>query len=229
MHLFKLFSTTALLLFLFAFSGCQGNNSDVSSSGNLPNNPDTNSTAITVVLPTSSAILRTNKQVVTIKVRAFDSAYNPYSSGTITKVNPSSVLNGRDIGTFDKISAPLVNGVASFTYTAPNNLKADTRPLSFGFYHDSDSANIKTFTMSIIPDTHQVVLTSYELKTSTPDDVNMNLNSTKTFSYTVYKKNGTAIQNSQIKSLTVASLNPALATLADNMGNTESVQNSVSA
>ena len=224
MSLMKIAVSLVLFSSLFLFSGCQGNNSDTLSSSSVPTQTvDTNTTnKITVVLPISSTVLTTNSEVVKIDIRAFDSANNPYSSGTIVKVNPSDVLTGRDIGTFDKTTSTLVNGVASFVYTAPANLAADVSNITFAFYHSSDPTNVKVYTMSIVPKVNQTVLTSYTLETSTTTDVQMNLQSSKTVSYTIYDANRNQLANDNVVSMKITSLNPSLGTLSDTSGNTGS-------
>ncbi len=224
MGILKLFSIG--LVFVLALSGCGGNNSDA------PVSPETNSSvvtppegnitnpAVTVILPISSTVLTTNGQVVTIDVRVFDSANNPYSEGKVKVINSPDVLNGRDVGTFDKYESDLTNGVATFTYTAPADLAADTSSLSFGFYHDSDPSKIKTYTMSIVPETNQIIISSYKLVSSNAENVKMNLNATLGISYSVYDSNGEKLSDDAVKSITVTSLNPSLATLSDSSGNT---------
>jgi hypothetical protein len=225
MNLGKLFLSGILLSLMFLLSGCQGNNSDgLEIDSNITvivPDIDTNasSVALTVVLPVSSTVLTTNNQVVSIDVRVFDSANNPYSTGVITKVNPDDVLVGRDIGSFDRITSTLTNGVATFAYTAPDSLDANNSNISFGFYHDSNSSNLKLYTMSIVPEVNQTILTNYSLKNSNPSDVNMDLQSSKTFSYTVFDGSNSAVPDSNMTKITVTSLNPSLVSLQDSFGN----------
>jgi hypothetical protein len=211
----------------FSLSGCQGTNSDSPTGGvdantTIPIIPETNTSSpvITVILPVSSSVLTTNNEIVNISVRVFDSANNPYSTGTITKINPSDVLEGRDVGTFDKITSTIVNGIATFVYTAPDRLDENTSNISFAFYHDSNSSNVKIYTMSIVPEANQTVLTNYTLQTSNPNDVTVGLESSKLLSYTVYDSNNNQLDNTVMKSMKMTSLNPSLATLEDTAGNT---------
>jgi len=212
----------------FLFTGCQGNNSDTLNSSSpsssntvIPTSGIDNNVTVslkTVILPVSSTVLTTNSQVVRIDVRVFDSNNNPYSGGKIIKINPKDVLSGRDIGTFDKQSSTLVNGVATFVYTAPADLQKNKSNLSFGFYHDSNASNIKIYTMSIVPKINQTVLTNYTLKSSSAVGVKMNLNSSEIVSYTVYDSSGTKLADADMQSMTITSLNPNLAFLSDNFG-----------
>jgi hypothetical protein len=218
MNFYKIFALGLAITFLF--SGCGGNNSDVSSSTNsgIPNVVDTNNTisansTISVVLPISSTVLTTNSQVVSIKVRAFDNLNNPYSTGNIQLIN-SKEAQVRDVGTFDIYKAPLVNGVATFTYTGPANLKKDTSNIYFGFYYDSNASNVKTYTMSIVPEVNQTILTSYEIKSVNENNVTMGLNETKTIGYEVYDKTGNKVPDKDITSFIVTSLNSSLILLS---------------
>jgi hypothetical protein len=224
MNLFK--SIAAAFIIALLLNACQGNNNDAVDVNTTQTNvvlplPDANTTvqSVTVVLPTSSTILTTNSQVVNIDVRVFDSANNPYSDGTVKLINSADVLDGRDVGGFDKYSSTLVNGVATFVYTAPDQLDINTSNLSFGFYHDSNSSKIKTYTMSIVPETNQTVLTNYTLSASNATDVTMDLESSKTISYTVNDANSNPLSNASMVSMTVTSLNPSLLTLSDSFGN----------
>ena len=214
------------LAVLLSVSGCGSNNSDTPASGGDTNGsvvvpPDGNVTnpAVTVVLPVSSTVLTTNSQVVTIDVRVFDSANNPYSEGEVKLINSPDALNGRDVGTFDKYASTLVNGVATFTYTAPKDLTADTSNIYFAFYHDSDPTKIKQYTMSIVPETNQTITSSYKLVSSNGTDVKLALNYTKAISYNVQDSNNNKIADADIISLAVTSLNPGIATLSDSYGN----------
>ena len=226
MNLFRFFGVGLAVLLLL--SGCGSNNSDTPTTSDDTNGsvvvpPEGNITnpAVTIVLPVSSTVLTTNSQVVTIDVRVFDSANNPYSEGKVNLIGSPDVKNGRDVGSFDKISSTLENGVATFTYTAPTDLSADTSNIYFGFYHDSDPTNIKQYTMSIVPEANQVVIASYKLVESNSGDVKIDLNSTKSISYSVYDSNENKLADADVKSLSVTSLNPSLATLSDSYGNTD--------
>jgi len=223
MNLFKLFGFA--LVGVLALSGCGGNNSDTPASsdsggGNVPIIPDNNATtpSITVVMLKTATTLSTNSQVVTIDVRAYDELNNPYSEGNISILNSPDVLLPRDVGTFDKYSKALVNGVTSFTYTGPKILSENTTSLNFGFFHSAYPSNIQYYTMSIVPEVNQTILTSYLIKASISDDVTMGLNSTKTIGYSVYDASGNELDDSRITSLEVTTSNPNLGLLSDSSG-----------
>ena len=214
------------LFTLLVLSGCQGNNSDIPKSGsdtnknvNTSSGNNTVASSVAVILPVSSTVLTTNSQAITIDVRVFDSTNNPYSKGEVKLINSPDVRKGRDVGSFDKYASKLSNGVATFTYTAPKDLSADTSNIYFGFYHDSDPTNIKQYTMSIVPETNQTVLSSYKLVSSNGENVKLALNSTKSISYNVEDLHNNKVADCNMISLTVTSLNPGIATLSDSYGN----------
>jgi hypothetical protein len=227
MSFYKIFVLS--LVVAFSFSGCGSNNSDAPTStggGNINLPVDNNTTidetsAITVVLPVSSTVLSTNSQVVTIDVRAFDSLNNPYSGGNIKLIGSPDGPKGRDVGEFSSIVAPLANGVATFTYTGPKDLKADTSNLYFGFFPETNASNVQIYTMSIVPEVNQTILTSYEIKSGNDKNVTMDLNASKTVGYTVYDQSNNKVTDDNIVSLTVTSLNPNLVLLSNTSSQTD--------
>jgi len=220
MYILRYFSLSFLLIFSFLLGGCQGNNSDVVVGSTPSSGTDgTESAQITIVLPETTTNLTTNSQVITINVRVFDSLNNAYNEGTIKKINPSDVLTGRDIGSFDTNEATIVDGVATFVYTGPADLTQNTSSIVFAFYHSSDSTNTNTYTVSITPEENQIILTNYSLKTSMGVGASMNLESTEAVSYTVSDLNGVQLEDENIKSIVATSLNPNIATLSDSFGN----------
>jgi len=230
MHAKKFIFAGLTLFITLLLTACQGTNSDSSATdtgsaadgnGTLPI-VEQNSTALTLVLPVSSTVLTTNSQVVNIEVRMFDAANNPYSEGIITKVNPNDVLLGRDIGTFDKDISTLVNGVATFVYTAPANLELNTSNINFSFYHESNSSDARVYTMSIVPEVNQTILTDYELVASNQNNLTIDLESSKSVSYSLIAGNNELVPDSNISSMTVTLLNPNLVTLQDSYGNSGS-------
>ena len=225
MCLFKVILLSGVVALSLSVSGCQGNNTETvgdslpSVTTSISTSDGNVSTNITVVLPASASVLTTNNEIVTIQVKTFDSANNPYSSGKIVKINPNSVLTGRDIGTFDKFESTLTNGVATFLYKAPDNLENDTSSIVFGFYHDSNASKVMQYTMSIVPEVNQTILTNYSLQVSNPNDVKVGLNSSKLLSFGVYDANNNQIDNASVKSITMSSLNTSLGTFEDTSGN----------
>jgi len=217
----------ALLVSLsFSFLGCQSNNSepyrDLNSSFPLDNIKQ----SVTIILPSSSEELISNTQKVEIEVKAIDQVNSPYNSGVVSIVYPNDVRDGRDIGYFEQSSASVVNGVATFNYTAPKDLKENTKNIDFRFYHTdsnttiSDISNVLTYTFTIVPKEEQIILTNYELHTNSIEDISMSLETKKLVTYYVSDADDVLVENSKMTSMTITSLNPHLGTLEDTLGNT---------
>jgi len=235
MNIQKSFFYGVLLAILLVFSGCSGNNSEspaATPSGTDVNTTvpddnttlppiDVNSTAVTVVLPASSKILRANSEAVQIEVRVFDSENLPYSDGLVKLKYPNDVLVGRDIGSFDKLSSSLTNGKAYFNYTAPSDLDANTSSIVFGFYHDSTSTDVKAYTFSIEPEANQTVSSNYVLQSSLDGgNVSMSLNSDKPVVFSLLDDKNITLADAAITSMTFVSQNPTLLILKDVLSNT---------
>ncbi len=221
MNIRNFFLFGLFLAFFLVLSGCQSNNSDapLSSTGDATTAiPDINSSDIrkSVVLPISTAVLTLNGEAVQISVRVFDSINIPSSEGNVKIAYPDDAITGRDIGSFDKLSSTVINGVASFTYTAPSKLDLNTSDIKFGFYHDSDVANIKTYTFSISPESNQTVSKNYALySTLENSSVSMSLNTEKSITFYVNNDSNQSLLDSDISFINVVSLNPNIATLKD--------------
>jgi len=221
MHILKV---ALLSLFLsFFLVGCQGDNSDSTASDSNSNSGAPVITSVgelpIVVLPTKTTELTVNSQAVNIEVRVFDKANNPYTTGSVKIIYPNDVQTGRDVGYFTSSSVEVNSaGIANFSYTGPTDLNADKRPISFAFYHEDNPAQSEVFTFNLNPDTNQVILTDYTLVGS-PKSVVMGLEQTQALSYSVKDKDGNAIDDSAISSISVTLLNPALGLLLDSNGN----------
>ncbi|WP_457745346.1 hypothetical protein [Sulfurimonas sp.] len=230
----KLKMALVSLMFSLFFVGCQGDNSDIIISTVPTVGTTTSSTLPTIILPVSSSVLTTNSQVVSIEVRVFDSANNPYTTGNVNIIYPADVQTGRDVGYFASSSVAVDNaGVATFTYTAPTNLSANTAPLVFGFYHTDNPTQSLTYTFTLNPSVNQVVLTNYTLTSAPSPSITMGLDAIQSLSYYVSDKDGNVLPDSSIISIQVELLNPALGLLVDSNNNQGSVlsflnQNNVS-
>ena len=239
MNKINLFLMGTLLTLSFVLSGCQGNNSDTPASnslinggsvdGTLPPPPDLNATdAISVILPISSAKLTKNSDSFNITVKAIDSKNRPYSSGNIEIIFPNDVRNGRDVGYFDDITLPLDNnttkqGEVTFVYHAPADLSINTSNIVFGFFHDSNPANVLTFIMTIEPIANQPVNNKYTIDTGIGTNVTMLPEDEKSVNYVVVDENGVAVADDKITSISVITLNPNIATLHEGLTNGNTV------
>jgi len=176
-------------------------------------------TVIDVILPISTKEVTLNSEIVNISVTVIDDKNNPYSEGLVKIVYPDDIRQGRDIGYFTTSSVAPINGVANFVYTAPSDLSVNTSNLVFSFYHDSNPTATLPYTITINPENNQVVLTNYELRTANPDDVSMELETSKVVSYTVYDDNNQQLLDTDIISMVITSLNPDIGILEDTYGN----------
>ncbi len=202
------------LVFTFVYK----QNETIQASLNVTYSP-----AIAKVIPLHDVNITLNNQVVNIDVLVLDGDNNPYPDGSVKIIYPSDILKGRDIGNFDNSTVNLVNGKATFVYTAPTLLDANTSDIVFSFYHDSQPAFPEKLTISINPDPNQVVLTTYYIKSSLVDtDVSVGLESNKFISFRVEDKNGIVVPDINMTSMTVTLLNTALGTLEDTASRTGS-------
>jgi len=176
---------------------------------------------ITLVLPVKTPReVTTNSQAFDIVVTVLDKDNRLYSTGTVALVYPSDVRAGRDIGSFTPSTASITNGEATFSYTAPSNLDANTSDIKFGFYHDSNPSEILIYTVTINPDANQTVMKNYILTSDQSTDVTMALESSKNITFSVSDDASVQVNHSNMTSLMVTSLNPNIGTLADISGNT---------
>ena len=170
----------------------------------------------TVILNKITEEVTLNSQTVNIDVDVRDAFNNPFPTGSVKVVYPEDVKTGRDIGVFISSEIELVNGIASFVYTAPKNLDANTSDIVFEFYHDSLPTTTKTFTITLNPEPNQVILTDYFLTTSYADgNITMDLESTKLITFYVKDKDENLLGDTNITTIDVSVLNIALADLSD--------------
>ena len=170
----------------------------------------------TIILNQTTKEVTQNSETINIDVDVRDSANNPFPTGNVKIIYPDDVKSGRDIGSFISSDVPLVNGIASFVYTAPKNLDANTSDIVFKFYHDSLVTSTVAYTVTLNPAPNQKILTDYFLTNSYADgNITMNLNSTKLITFYIKDKDGNLLNDSNITSITVDVLNKSLADLAD--------------
>ncbi len=172
----------------------------------------------TIVVDDGNITVTLNGEVVTVNLSVYDKDNSLYDGGNIKIKYPSSVLSGKNVGSFNKSSVAVVNGKAQFTYTAANPLDGNDS-IIFTFYHDSQpKLSEKDFNVTIIPDANQVVLTNYALDTIY--ETNMPLETTKGMTFYVEDDKGSKIPDSNVTSITATVLNSALGSLEDTAGNT---------
>ena len=173
-----------------------------------------------VILNITEKTITTNSETVSIDVGVIDEKGNPYTEGDVKIVYPSDLRDGRDVGSFENLSVTVVNGQASFTYTAPKNLDSNTSDLVFGFYHETNPSRAKDYTIKIVPEPGQIVLEGYKLESSILDgNLTLNLESSEILSFYLRTDSDVLINDSNITSMSVTLLNPDLGELADTSGN----------
>jgi len=216
----------------------QENNQSIRSSSNISfkftsNNGgnDENASKITPIVVINNDYreinLTDNSQAQDIEVNVFRSGTNtPYTNGNVTVSLPNKVLDGVDVGSFDKYTVKVgENGKAIFHYTGPQNLKtlidSGDKNSTFKFYHNDNPTQIATSTVIYAPKSGYVPA-NYILSTSSSDNnYTMNLNKLKTF--TVYLKDdkGNLISDDNITSVKIESKNTLVGKLIDSSNNSE--------
>ncbi len=211
MSIFKTLTLIVSMAVLLAFSGCQGDNSDIITQGSDAN--------MTVILPISTTEVTTNSEVVNIEVKVIDENNNLFTTGSVKIIYPNDVREGRDIGYFEEDTVLIEKGVANFIYNAPSNIASDTSSISFDFYHDSDPTQTKRYTVVINPEEGLVVLSNYNLGSDIGTDVSMGLETRKLVSFYVENDKNELVLDSDIVSIKITSENPNIGTLEDTSGN----------
>lgn len=171
-----------------------------------------------LVFDDASVLVTVNGQIVNIGISVLDKDNSPYPDGNIKIRYPDEVLTGKDVGSFAESTVEVVDGRATFVYTAPSPLSgADS--IIFTFYHDAQPLlSEKELTVTITPDAGQVVLTNYTL--NSVYETTMDLEVTKQMTFYVADDNGINIPDSNITSMRVTILNPTLGILEDTNGST---------
>ncbi len=124
----------------------------------------TESIILSIVLPKKSITVTKDQESVDVKVNVSDSDNNPYKTGKV-KVKYPDEASTRDIGRFDERSVDVINGIAIFNYTAPDDLDSNVSDITFTFYHEDNptvEANLTIEIDSILPNL-TIMVTNPEL------------------------------------------------------------------
>ncbi len=168
-----------------------------------------------VVIPNDSKTIEliSNSQQSIINVKVFEGNTNaPYSEGNVKVTLPAKIVDGADVGSFESYSMPIVNGVAQFRYTGPQNLKSlidsGDNGSTFQFYHEADPSSKKSMSILYKPQTDYVP-TNYTLEVSSEDGIfTMGIpDREKTFSIVLKDDKGDNVDKANIKSTTIISQN----------------------
>ncbi|MEA1983598.1 MAG: hypothetical protein U9N39_08630, partial [Campylobacterota bacterium] len=161
-----------------------------------------------------------NGEIVIINLSVYDKDNSFYPDGNIKIKYPDEVLTGKNVGSFDTTTAAVVDGKASFNYTAPNPLDGNDS-IIFTFYHDAQPVlSEKDLNISIVPEAGQIVLTNYVL--DAVYETSMNLDTSKGMTFYVEDDKGVRIDDANVTSMDVTVLNAELAELEDTSGNSGS-------
>ncbi len=107
-------------------------------------------TTLSIVLPKEKIVVTQDQEIIAVRVNVSDSHNSPYQTGKVTVDYPSDA-NSRDVGRFTSRSADVVNGVAIFNYTAPDDLSSNTDNIKFTFYHEDNAGVKKELTVELKP------------------------------------------------------------------------------
>ena len=176
---------------------------------------------VKVVLVGNDYTATLNSEAISISMNVFKNL-RPVTEGEVRVRFPGDVLTGRDVGYFDSTAIAVSNGVATFSYFAPKNLKENNDSIEFIFYHEDNYVDESAvFTVNIEPIANQIILTDYELRSNLKDEnITMDLESSKMLSFYVQEKNGALLNDANVTSMTVTLLNPILGDLSDTNAST---------
>ena len=217
---------TSFLMLAF-LAGCATNNSDVDEDLTAETNTTTEEVINqdgevvlvgTVILTTKVATVTSNNDIVSIDVTVIDKYKNPYEGGNVKIIYPDDVIDGRDVGYFASSIVAVENGRATFSYTAPDDISADTSNIKFEFYHESNSDQKVEYTIKLTPQENQIILTNYKITNIFENNETMGLESSKLLNFFVSNSKDVLVDDSKIDSITVSILNPALGILENTSG-----------
>ena len=176
----------------------------------------------TPVLKTSSLKITKNSQTANIVVSVFDSMNRPAKDGTISIIYPNVVKENIDVGDFSPTTVDIKDGVASFVYTAPNDLTPlvdDKNSTTFDFYYNDDAANRTRLTINFAANPDQIVNKNYTLELKPEnDEYKLQLQDSKSFSITLVDDSKIPVEASKINTFTVSLENSFIATLKKSDG-----------
>jgi len=198
-------------------------------------NSDENLSLPILVIPNTlqEVKLSTNSQSLSIPIKVFKDI-SPYTQGSVKVELPKKVLEGSDVGLFDKYEVDVNDkGIAVFNYTGPSNLQAliDNNELgsTFKFYHVESTKSKKEFKVVYEIDEGSYIPVDYSLKVTTQGDkFSMGIpNLQKTFTVNILDKDGNNVEHEDVNftKIEVATENALIAQLIDNT--TKEISNNV--
>ncbi len=173
-----------------------------------------------VVIPNDKKenTLTLNNELVELAIKVFEGGTNtPYSEGKVKVELPRNVTDGVDVGSFEAYEVDIVNGVAVFKYTGPNDLQGLIDSLEnesvFQFYHEDYYEGKQPVKMIYIPGSGYIPI-NYELIINSDDGkFTMGLLKEKTFSIILKDDQGSEVPDADITSITIISKNTLIGKL----------------
>ena len=194
---------------------------EVTYSFTLSKTTTTTVSNYTPVLKKSEITIKTNKQNETVIVSVYDDKNRPATEGTVSVIYPSSVKEGVDVGNFSPTEVEVKEGIATFNYTAPNDINTSgDASAKFKFYYDESIANSVALQVNFKPDPNQIILKDYRIVFQPEDSkYKMSLEESKSLSINIVDDNNIAINDSSISELNVSLENTFIANLIKSDGN----------
>ncbi len=160
----------------------------------------------------------------------FDSNNVPVQSGNVNIIYPTEVASGVVVGNFSPTTSVILNGIATFNYTGPDDLlsliKAGYSGTSFEFYYENDITKAVKLSITYDPDPDQIVITSYKILFQPQNgSLTMSLKEIKPFSIAIVDKDNNLVADANINELNISLENIAIASLMDSSGNKSSTLN----
>jgi len=232
--------TTTLLAFTLMVSGCSSDNgvdtSSDSTTGGYTSSiavVDGNSSIAYLSLDSSAQNLEVteNSETRSIILKVFDAANAPVQSGSLKVIYPSeTVTSGVDVGSMNpSIEANVTDGTATFIYTAPSDLKALTSNgvtgTQYSFFDSKNPALLVALPIKYSPNPDAIDNTKYEIEViNAAGTSSINLESKVPVTITVKEAGGDVLENNDIISAKITTLNSNIATLIDNNIESHSVE-----
>ena len=192
MNMFKIIVFSMLLSLSLSFVGCQGDNSDGTSSTipetNTTTPPDTNTTLPPVDVNATTdiknlAIINGNRLTITggkttkdIFIMGFNSSGSTNVKGSVTFQYPSEFINNNiNYGIINPGTATMVDGRVQFTYTSPDDITDINGTTAQFFFYDTTNADANVSLFIDFNLTGNVVSTDPILKTLVLSDDNLSV------------------------------------------------------
>lgn len=187
-------------------------------------NEDKNPPIVVIPNDLKEITITNNSQKIDIPIRVFKNK-KPYSKGFINIQLPKKVLDGVDVGSFNTFEVPIEEtGIATLHYTAPSNIKAlDNIENIFQIYHSeniTDNSRESIIMKYKISNENNYISINYNIDILTDNNFSMGIpDIEKKFTIILKDTKGNIINNINITSIKVTTLNSEIASLLDTNSN----------